>query len=187
MYDSRRSRARRGVDPSAPQPPKAPPAPHAPNHSLHFNIPLNGYGEVVLTEYTPDCNEFARIDFTCKVPGVLHIKIDRKPVLTAKVAAGRALVTGLFLPKAANVLISFTNEWAGGAVAGHIHIGPAPVADTLAAARKLFGLSPGFSAEELSRAHKRLVMQWHPDRPGGDTAKMAEINHHRDILQASLG
>lgn len=187
MFDSRRSRARRGVDPqSTPHPPKAP-LPRAANHSLQFHIPLNGYGEVVLTEYTPSANEFARIDFTCKVPGHLRIKIDAKVILEAKVASGRALVTGLFLPAGERVLVSFINEWGGGSVSGHIHIGPAPVQDTLAAARKLFGLRAGFTAEELSQAHKRLVMRWHPDRPGGDHAKMAEANHLRDILKASLG
>jgi hypothetical protein len=184
MFDSRRSRARRGVDPP-PQPPKAPP-PHAPHHSLRFHIPLNGYGEVVLTEYTPQTDEFARVDFTCRVPGILRVKVGPKIVLAAKVAAGRALVTGLFLPADARVLVSFINEWAGGAVTGDIHIGPAPITDTLAAARKLFGLGPSFTAEELSRAHKRLVMRWHPDRPGGDTAKMSELNHFRDLLKASI-
>jgi len=187
MYDSRRARARRGVDPPPPSLPKAPPTPHAPHHSLRFHIPLNGNGEVVLTEYTPQANEFARIDFTCRVPGVLHVKIGPKVVLTAKVAAGRALVTGLFLPAEARVLISFSNEWAGGAVTGDIHIGPAPVQDTLAAARKLFGLRPNFTIEELSATHKRLVLRWHPDRAGGDTSRMAEVNHSFDVLKASLG
>ena len=186
MYDSRRARARRGVDPAAPTLPKAPPLPHAAHHSKRFYIPLNGYGEVVLAEYTPPTNEFARIDFTCRVPGVLQIKIGPKVVLSAKVVAGRALVTGLFLPAEARVIVSFANEWAGGAVTGDIHIGPAPITDTLAAARKLFDLRPDFSAEELSRAHKKLVMRWHPDRPGGDTAKMAEANHHFDLLKASI-
>lgn len=184
MFDNRRARARRGVD--APPKPAPPPPPHGPHHSLRFNIPLNGYGEVVLTQYTPTVNEFARIDFGCKVPGVLPIKVGHKTILDAKVAAGRALVTGLFLPAGATVIISFTNEWAGGAVAGHIHIGPAPVQDTLAAARAAFGLAAGFTADDLARAHRRMVMRWHPDRPGGDTARMAEFNHFNDLLKASI-
>lgn len=34
--------------------------------------------------------------------------------------------------------------------------------------------------EELKRAYRKLVMQWHPDVRGGDTAKMAAINSEYD-------
>jgi len=40
---------------------------------------------------------------------------------------------------------------------------------------KLF-LAPGAPVEVVKAAYKALAMKFHPDRPGGDAAKMAEIN-----------
>lgn len=39
---------------------------------------------------------------------------------------------------------------------------------------------PNASADEIQTAHKRLSMKHHPDRPDGDTEKMASINAARD-------
>ena len=34
--------------------------------------------------------------------------------------------------------------------------------------------------EDLKKEYKKLAMQYHPDRPGGDTAKMQQINGEYD-------
>lgn len=36
--------------------------------------------------------------------------------------------------------------------------------------------------EDLKKEYKKLAMQYHPDRPGGDTAKMQQINGEYDRL-----
>ncbi len=183
MFDTRRSRARRAATP----PPAQTPPPMARGaRSVSFNVPLNGSGDVVVLEYTPVESEYARIDFACRIPGTLRIRVGGRVVLNAKTFAGRALVQGLFFPEGERVSATFTNDWGGGEVRGTINIGPAPVTEAVAAARALFGLGAQYTAEELSRAHKRLVLRWHPDRPGGDHAKMSEANHCFDLLKARL-
>ena len=54
-------------------------------------------------------------------------------------------------------------------------------------ALETLGLKPGFLAAELDAAHKAAVMKYHPDRPGGDTAKMAAANAARDSLKNPSG
>lgn len=61
-----------------------------------------------------------------------------------------------------------------------------PSAEELARARKVFGYAPGetVTKDELKKRFRKLVLKHHPDRKGGSAAKMAEINHSHDLLQA---
>ena len=46
---------------------------------------------------------------------------------------------------------------------------------------KMFDLERGFTREDLKKAHRRLVVELHPDR-GGDQDKMAKVNAANDRL-----
>lgn len=48
-------------------------------------------------------------------------------------------------------------------------------------ALEVLGVPPGASAEEISKAYKRKVLENHPDR-GGDPTKMVELNVAKDII-----
>lgn len=50
-------------------------------------------------------------------------------------------------------------------------------------ALRVLGLAPDPSPEEISKAYKSLVLKFHPDRPGGDTEKMKEINEARTVIE----
>ncbi len=52
-------------------------------------------------------------------------------------------------------------------------------------ARKLLGVSPAASREEIIAAHRRLVAVVHPDR-GGTNDQVHEANAARDLLLAEL-
>lgn len=51
----------------------------------------------------------------------------------------------------------------------------------VAKARKLLGVAPNASREEILAAHRRLVVRVHPDT-GGSEGLAAEINAARDVL-----
>lgn len=51
-------------------------------------------------------------------------------------------------------------------------------------AYRLLGLEPGASDEEIKRAHRRLMMQFHPDQGGTDEIA-ARLNQAKDILLGS--
>lgn len=180
-----RSAYRRGIYGRQAPPPRVPRAPGT-EYVARFNYPLNGDGTICLLDYTAASSEFARIEFHCLVPGRLRVVVAGREVLAARTGAGRAFLSGIFIPAGAGVLVTFTNVWAGGAVSGEVRIGPAPIEDKLRAARAAFGLREKFTADELSKAHKKMVSRWHPDRPGGNTAKMAEYNAAFEVLKASL-
>lgn len=50
-------------------------------------------------------------------------------------------------------------------------------------ARNLLGVSEGAGREEIVQAHRRLIMQVHPDR-GGTESLVHEANAARDLLLA---
>jgi len=57
--------------------------------------------------------------------------------------------------------------------------------EALKAERTLFGLKPGFTADELKKAYRRLAKKHHPDR-GGSEVMMKAINVAREILEKAL-
>jgi len=54
---------------------------------------------------------------------------------------------------------------------------------SIAQARNLLGVSPAATRAEIIEAHKRLLVQVHPDR-GGSEALVYEANDARDLLLA---
>ncbi len=44
----------------------------------------------------------------------------------------------------------------------------------------VLGLQQSATPHQIEQAHRELRSRWHPDRPGGDEARMAEINAARD-------
>ena len=50
-----------------------------------------------------------------------------------------------------------------------------------AEALKVLGLEEGASEEQIRAAHKRLILQTHPDK-GGTTYLAAKINEAKDVL-----
>lgn len=47
---------------------------------------------------------------------------------------------------------------------------------------KILGIAKGASADEIKKAFKKLAMEHHPDRPGGNEAKFKEINEAYQVL-----
>lgn len=47
---------------------------------------------------------------------------------------------------------------------------------------KILGVEKNATADEIKKAFKRLAMQYHPDRPGGDEKKFKEINEAYQVL-----
>lgn len=52
-------------------------------------------------------------------------------------------------------------------------------------ALKVFGVSKISSTDELNKVYKQLALKYHPDRVGGSTEKMAQINAAKEILSKS--
>lgn len=50
---------------------------------------------------------------------------------------------------------------------------------------EVLGLAPGASLEEAKRAHRRLVMRYHPDRPEGNAVKFHEIREAYRLIERS--
>jgi len=55
----------------------------------------------------------------------------------------------------------------------------------LGEARRVLGIAPGASREDVQTAHRRLLASVHPDR-GGSSAQVHEANAARDLLLAHL-
>ncbi|MBU1613532.1 DnaJ domain-containing protein, partial [Patescibacteria group bacterium] len=47
---------------------------------------------------------------------------------------------------------------------------------------KILGIEKSASQDEIKKAFKKMAMQHHPDRPGGDEAKFKEVNEAYQVL-----
>lgn len=47
---------------------------------------------------------------------------------------------------------------------------------------KILGIEKNATADEIKKAFKKLAMQYHPDRPGGDEKKFKEVNEAYQVL-----
>ena len=52
-------------------------------------------------------------------------------------------------------------------------------------ARRILGVAPSASADEIRAAHRRLIQTAHPDN-GGSASQAADVNLARDTLLAKL-
>lgn len=50
---------------------------------------------------------------------------------------------------------------------------------------EVLGVAKGASADEIKKAFRRLAVQYHPDKEGGDEAKFKEINEAYEVLKDS--
>lgn len=50
---------------------------------------------------------------------------------------------------------------------------------------EVLGVPKGASADEIKKAFRRLAVQYHPDKEGGDEAKFKEINEAYEVLKDS--
>lgn len=50
---------------------------------------------------------------------------------------------------------------------------------------EILGVAPNASADEIKRARRKLLEQHHPDRPGGDSARAAEVTEAYAQAQAA--
>lgn len=51
----------------------------------------------------------------------------------------------------------------------------------------ILGVKHGASKEEIKKAFRTLAQRWHPDKQGGDEAKMKEINEAHFELMKGIG
>lgn len=76
-------------------------------------------------------------------------------------------------------------RWALGRWPWQLLRGPSPRDAALGRARRLLGVTPGASREQIVAAHRRRIAMVHPDR-GGSSDAVHEANHARDLLLGDL-
>lgn len=76
-------------------------------------------------------------------------------------------------------------RWAVGKWPWQLLSGQPARSQALGDARKLLGVRPGASRQEIVAAHKRIIAVVHPDR-GGSSAQVHEANDARDLLLAAM-
>ncbi len=92
------------------------------------------------------------------------------------------LITLLFLASLACKLLFGRWPWE---MLGLSSANPAQSAAGTAKARTLLGVTPQATRADIIEAHKRLLVQVHPDR-GGSEALVFEANDARDLLLARV-
>ncbi len=50
---------------------------------------------------------------------------------------------------------------------------------------EVLGISKGASADEIKKAYRKLAVQHHPDKQGGDEAKFKELGEAYEVLKDS--
>lgn len=58
---------------------------------------------------------------------------------------------------------------------------------TVAQAQHILGLSGAINKDQLDAKRRELILKYHPDRPGGNAAKAAEVNAAYDVIKATFG
>src|SRR3989344_9631537 len=48
---------------------------------------------------------------------------------------------------------------------------------------EILGVNKTASADELKKAYRRLAIQYHPDKDGGDESKFKEVNEAYEVLK----
>ena len=108
--------------------------------------------------------------FVCIVGGVLLLATGRFGFIFIPIGAMGAVLAA-----------SRQRPAAGTAGGGNRNARTSSGAMTRAEALKVLGLSDGASEEQIVAAHRKLIMQNHPDR-GGSTYLAAKINQAKDVL-----
>lgn len=76
---------------------------------------------------------------------------------------------------------TFGGDWRGAAQHEQANVGRATTGMSRAEALKVLGLQEGASDDEIRAAHRRLMLQNHPDKGGTDYIA-AKINEAKDVL-----
>ena len=51
---------------------------------------------------------------------------------------------------------------------------------------EILGIGRSATEVEMKSAYRKLALKYHPDRPGGSVRRSADVNHARDVLEATL-
>ncbi len=92
-----------------------------------------------------------------------------------------ALLFGTVPPWLRQSGTAYRTNTGGGSSQSHSGSSPRTAAMSRAEAFKVLGLEEGASVEEIRAAHRRLILQTHPDK-GGTSYLAAKINEAKDVL-----